>query len=66
MKYCVTIVRTGCVFVKANSPEEAMDIADHQITDTVNWSDDWNPTAADAIEDDIFPDCTFVSEKAFE
>ena len=64
MKYCVTIVRTGCVFVEAGSEAEAMDIADHQTTDTVNWSDDWEATFAE--EDDSFPDNMYISEKAFE
>lgn len=64
MKYCVTIVRTGCVFVEANSEAEAMDIADHQLTDTVSWSDDWEPTDATPCED--VPDYMCISEKAFE
>ena len=63
MKYCVTIVRTGCIFVEASSPEEAMDVADHQTTDTVNWSDDWAPTDATEEPDIDYP-C--ISEKAFE
>lgn len=41
-----------------------MDIADHQTTDTVNWSDDWTPTVCD--EDDSEPDSTYIKEKAFE
>ena len=46
-KYCVTVVRTGCVFIEAASPEEAMDIADHQRTGDISWSDDWSPTDAE-------------------
>ena len=64
MKYCVTIVRTGCVFVEAESEAEAMDIADHQTTDTVNWSEDWEPT--DCMEDDSALDCMYVTERAFD
>jgi hypothetical protein len=64
MKYCVTIVRTGCIFVEAETAEEAMDIADHQKTDTVNWSDDWEAT--DATQDDDISDFECVCEKAFE
>lgn len=64
MKYCVTIERTGCIFVEANSREEAIDIANHQITDTVNWSEDWTPT--DCFEDDSAMDYMYVSEKAFD
>lgn len=63
-KYCVTIVRTGCVFVEANSEAEAIDIADHQTTDTVSWSDDWEST--DIFEDDSACDYMYVSERAFE
>ena len=62
MKYCVTIVRTGCMFVEAENEAEAMDIADHQTTDTVNWSDDWTPT--DCSETDLEAD--YITEKAFE
>lgn len=64
MKYCVTIVRTGCIFVEAGSPQEAMDIADHQKTNSVSWSDDWDVT--DAIQDDDILNCQCVTEKAFE
>lgn len=63
MKYCVTIVRYGCLFVEAKNPEEAMDIADHQTTDTVNWSDDWAPT--DAAEDDSEDDNQYITERAW-
>ena len=64
MKYCVTVVRTGCLFVEAESEAEAMDIADHQTTDTVNWSDDWSPT--DCEEDDSEPDGMYITERAFD
>ena len=62
-KYCVTIVRTGCLFVEANSEEDAMDIADHQTTDEVNWSDDWTPT--DAEENDSYQG-EYITEYVFE
>lgn len=29
MKYCVTIERTGCVFVEAENEDAAIDIANH-------------------------------------
>lgn len=63
-KYCVTIVKTGCIFVKAENEAEAMDIADHQTTDTVNWSEDWTPT--DCVEDNSELDNMYVTEKAFD
>ena len=63
MKYCVTIVRTGFLFVEAQNAEEAMDIADHQETKTVNWSDDWDAT--DAVQDDDIPDYQCITERAF-
>lgn len=63
-RYCVTIVRTGCLFVEAESPEDAMDIADHQTTDTVNWSDDWEPT--EASEDSSALDGSYIRERAFD
>lgn len=63
MKYCVTIVRYGCLFVEAESAEEAMDIADHQTTDTVNWSDDWTPTDAEEYDSEYE---SYITEKAFE
>lgn len=61
MKYCVTIIRTGCVFVEAESEAEAMDIANHQNTDTINWSDDWEAT--DATEDNDYLKNMYISEK---
>lgn len=54
MKYCVTITRAGWFLVEANSVEEAMDIADRQTTDTINWLDDWDIYSV--IEDDSAPD----------
>lgn len=49
--YEVTIVRTGVVFVRAPSAAAAMNLADHLTTDHVSWSDDWNPTDAEACKD---------------
>lgn len=63
-KYCVTVVRTGCVFVSANSEAEARDIANHQTTDMVTWSEDWEAT--DCHEDASEPDEAYISEKTFE
>lgn len=63
-KYCVPIARTGCVFVIAETEEDAIDIANHQVTSTISWSDDWEAT--DCYEDDTIPDCMCVTEKAFD
>lgn len=60
-KYCVTIVRTGCIFVEAENGKEAIDIANHQFTDTVDWSDDWEAT--DCIENNSASE--YITEKAF-
>lgn len=62
MKYCVTITRQGFLYVEADSAAEAMEIADHQATDTVIWLDCWSPT--DAEEDDS--GYSYITEKAFE
>lgn len=64
MKFCVTIERTGVVFVEADTESDAIDIANHQCTDTICWSDDWEAT--DCIEDDSALDDMYISEKAFE
>lgn len=64
MKYCVTVVRSGCVFVDAENECEAMDIADRQMTDSILWSDDWSST--DVVEDDSYEDCMYIKDKAFE
>lgn len=62
-KYCVTVVRTGCVFVEAETPEEAMDIADHQKTGDISWSEDWSPTDAE-VNDGYLGE--YITERAFE
>ena len=64
MKYCVTVERTGCVFVEAENEEQAMYIADHLTTDTINWSEDWEPT--DCTEDDSLADGEYITEPDFE
>ena len=64
MKYCVTVTRTGCVFVEAENEEKAMYIADHLTTDTINWSDDWEPT--DCVEDETILDNMCITEPEFE
>lgn len=63
-KYMVTVVRTGCIFAEAENESEAMDIANHQLTSTVSWSEDWEAT--DVMEDDSALDYMYVKEKAFE
>lgn len=60
MKYCVTVVRTGCLFIKADSEEDALSIANRQLTDTVCWSDDWSAT--DACEDNSILDNYYITE----
>lgn len=65
MKYCVTVTKTGCLFVEADNKEQAIDIANHQTTDSVNWSDDWEVTDC-SYDDDITPEKTYIDKKAFE
>lgn len=62
-KFCVTIVRYGCLFVEAEDEVDAMDLADHQTTDTVNWSDDWTPTDAEEYGD---YGGEYITERAFD
>lgn len=62
MIYEVTIVRTGVVFVKAACVSEAMDLAEHLVTDDVSWSDDWEATDAMPAYDydgDVFTEPKF-------
>ena len=61
MKCCVTVVRYGCLFVEAKNIAEALEIADHQTTDAVNWSDDWECT--DAYPDDSAE--SYITDPAF-
>lgn len=58
MKYCVTVVRYGCVFVDTETEAKAIDIVNHLNTDGVNWSDDWEAT--DCIDDDTA--CMYITE----
>ena len=62
--YMVTVVRYGCVAVEAGSEAEAMDIANHQTTDAVNWSDDWTPT--DAQEEEYDPHVGYADSYMFD
>lgn len=61
--YDVTVVRTGYVAVRAKSEADALWLADHITTDTVNWSDDWSPT--DAEENPDLDDDECVTEPMF-
>lgn len=61
MKFCVTVVRYGCLFVEAESIGKAIEIADHQTTDTVNWSEDWECTEAYPDEGAV----SYITEAAF-
>ena len=61
-KYCVTVARYGWLYVEAKTEAEAMDIADHQTTDTVTWSDDWTPTDVEETTEGGL----YITEKAFE
>ena len=63
MKYCVTLIRFGCLYVEADTPGDAMDIANHQMTETVEWSDDWDASDAMEVSDDESD--SFVTERAF-
>lgn len=65
MKYRVTIARYGWLYVEADNPAEAMDLADHQRTDTVSWSDDWAPTDADPADEIECKTEHFITERAF-
>lgn len=50
MKYAVTVVRTGTIWVEAATPTEAMQIADCQDTEDIDWCDEW--TVTDCEEDE--------------
>lgn len=63
-RYWVTCVRYGCIAVEANSESEALDIANHQLTGDVCWSDDWIADAAD--EDPTLTSEECIKVKAFE
>lgn len=52
MKFNVTIIRYGCVEVEANSSLEAMRIVNENYkTNDISWSDDWDATDADEIDE---------------
>lgn len=48
--YEVTITRTGVAFVKTESEQQAISIADHLTTDEISWSDDWFATDATIMD----------------
>lgn len=51
MKYCVTVARTGVMYVDAKSKEAAEEYVQRTIWDSaIQWSDDWNVT--DCQEDE--------------
>jgi hypothetical protein len=52
MHYNITIARTGCVNVEADSAEEAMFIANNLKEQDISWTDDWNATDCETIGDD--------------
>lgn len=53
MKYEVVVTRIGSLFIEADTPEKAMEIANNQSTEDVHWADDWDIT--DCTEDE-FPE----------
>ena len=50
MKYAVTVVRTGTIWVEAATPADAMQIADCQDTETIDWCDEWTVTDCEEAE----------------
>ncbi len=51
-KYGVFFTRHGYAEIEAESPDEAMKLADETITaDEVSWDDDWPCTDAQPVED---------------
>ena len=63
MKYCVTVARTGLVYVEAQSAEEAAEIAERQLTDNVWWLDDFQATSVQ--EDDAALHSMYVTAPAY-
>lgn len=45
----VTVSRTGCIIVEADTPEEALFIAENCTDDEVSWTDEWAADYADKI-----------------
>ena len=60
-KYCVVVVRTGVIFVEAETEADAMRIANEQPTDAISWSDDWEATDAEEYDGSYSGD--YVSEE---
>lgn len=57
MKYCITVVRYGSVFVEADDQMDAEYIAGEQSADGVYWEDDWDIVGvqeADDVDDELF------------
>ena len=50
MHYDVTVSRVGSVSVTADSPEQAMEIANSYGTDKIHWADDFQATDAQPEE----------------
>lgn len=51
MKYCVTVALTGCIFVEAETREEAELIANRVPTSEVSWCS-WETTGCIELDDD--------------
>ena len=51
MKYCVTVALTGCIFVEAETREEAELIANRVPTSEVSWCS-WETTECIELDDD--------------
>ncbi len=63
MRYCVTVTKTGCVYVDAETEAEAMDIAEHQLKDDIWCIDDWKAT--EVFQDDSALAHMYKNTKAF-
>ena len=63
MKYCVTVARTGLIYVNADSKKDAAEIAERQLTDNVWWLDDFQ--AVDVREDTAAPSKMYVTDPAY-
>lgn len=64
MKYRVLVAQHGCVYVDANSEAEAVDIANHQMTDSVWWLDDWEAVGVE--KDDSALNEMYITHRAYE
>ena len=50
-KYGVVVIRYGYIEIEAENETEAMRSANYADTDDVNWSDDWESTNCEEVED---------------